>query len=103
MKTTSLLAFCLLCTLGAFGQNLLTPSSFTSTFQVTGHAQQAVPTPMAQEKSLLEGSGQVYTAHGERPLWEVAPIIHETPLGDSARALKKEHEAVKRAEIVWEN
>jgi len=102
MKTTLLLVFCFICTLGAFGQNAIVPSTLMSAFQVTGHAYPAGPAGMAATKDLLEGS-QVYIAHGERPLWEVAPIIHETPLGDSARALKKEHEAVKRAEIVWEN
>ena len=101
MKTI-LFAFCFLCTVSALGQNMIVSSTMVPTFQVTGHASQAGPTAMAEEKDLLEGS-HVYIAHGERPLWEVAPTIHETPLGDSARALKKEHESAKRAEVVWEN
>jgi hypothetical protein len=38
-----------------------------------------------------------------RPLWELAPVKVETPLGDSARMLKKQHANARKADIVWEN
>jgi hypothetical protein len=102
MKTT-LFLFCLFCTAGALGQSVLVSSTLNSTYQVTNHAAQASPQPMAQTRDLLEGSGSVVIAHGERPLWEFAPVKHEVPLGDVARALKKEKENAKKAEIVFED
>ena len=45
----------------------------------------------AMEQSLLENSS-VFVCEGERPLWEVQPLAPQVPLGDIARALRKEHE-----------
>jgi len=98
---TALFVMCLLCTTAALGQASAAPS--LQSLQFASHAQAASPQPMAQERSLLEGAGSVTTAHGERPLWEVAPVIHEIPLGDAARIQKKEHAKVKKAKVVWEN
>jgi hypothetical protein len=100
MKTT-VFALCLLCATAALGQSAGAPS--LQSLQFASHPQSASPQPMAQEHSLLEGSGTVTIAHGELPLWEVAPKIHEVPLGDAARAQKKEHAKVKKAKVVWEN
>jgi hypothetical protein len=63
------------------------------------HASQV---PMSREESLLS-SGAYTSGKGERPLWEVAPPSHTTPLGDVARALKKEHEAARKATFIREN
>ena len=68
----------------------------------SSHANHATQQNMSAEQSLLERSSVVY-AQGERPLWEVAPKSQPTPLGDVARALRKEHEAVKKADIIWQN
>jgi hypothetical protein len=57
---------------------------------------------MAQGHNLLESSGFNY-ARGEKPLWEVAPQTTPTPLGDTARALRKEHAAAQQATKVWTN
>jgi hypothetical protein len=57
---------------------------------------------MTQGQSLLEASGSSY-AHGERPLWEFAPQTAPTPLGDTARTLRKQHAEAKKAAIVWNN
>jgi len=58
---------------------------------------------MAQEQSLLQGSGSVYVAEGERPLWEVAPKEPPAvPLGDVARAYRKQHETAKKAQFVYQ-
>jgi len=103
---TALLAFCFLCTTAALGQSVagsLNGPVMNSAVQMTGHSQHASVQPMAREQSLLEGSSGVYTAHGERPLWEVAPPEPPAlPLGDIARMLKKEHETAKKAQFVYE-
>ena len=39
------------------------------------------------------------SAHGVRPLWEVAKPAYVAPLGDSARMLRQEHMSAKKAEI----
>jgi hypothetical protein len=67
------------------------------------HAQHASPRPMGHAQDLREASGSSF-AQGERPLWEVAPVSQAVlPLGDAARALRKEHAAAKKAEIIWNN
>jgi len=104
MKTTLLVLLCL-CTTAALGQAFggsAGAPAMSSSFQMVGHEQHASARPMAQEQSLLEGSGGVYTAHGERPLWEVAPPEPPAvPLGDIARMLRKEHETAKKAQFVY--
>jgi hypothetical protein len=67
-----------------------------------GHPERAYQQSMASEQVLLEQTAYV-SGKGERPLWEVAPMWHAVPLGDVARALKKERATAKKAEIVWEN
>ena len=66
------------------------------------HPQTASQEPLATEHSLLESTNFVW-AQGERPLWEVAPALNTTPLGDIARMFKEEHSKAKKAEKVWEN
>ena len=58
---------------------------------------------MAREQN-LRGEESPYTyAQGEIPLRDVVIPSTQTPLGDVARKLKKEHEAAKKADIVWVN
>ena len=102
MKTTLLFLFCVLCTVGAFAQSAVTPSAMVDTYQSPDHAQQATPHAMAQERSLLGASSSFSIAHGERPLWEVAPVVHEMPLGDVARLQRKEHATAKKANVTLE-
>jgi len=66
------------------------------------HQSQASEKAISSGKSLLTGSGSV-SAKGERPLWEVAPNNVPVPLGDSARALKKEHAEARKAQVTWVN
>jgi len=102
MKKT-LFTLCLFCATGAFGQmaaSVLT--SETQRIEVPSHEQHAVQQPMGEEKNLLVGSNNI-SGKGARPLWELAPVHYETPLGDSARMLRKQHNEAKKAEIVWEN
>jgi hypothetical protein len=84
---------------GAAGGGL---SSQVSVFQIQSHEAEATQHSMGAEKNLLETSANTW-AQGERPLWEVAPVSHPTPLGDSARLLRQEHASAKKAEFVWNN
>ena len=98
-------ALCFLCSAAAFGQSGASAgalSSQVSTVGFSSHEEFAIQKPMATEHSLLEASTTSW-AQGERPLWEVAPVIYRTPLGDSARQLKKEHENAKKADFIWNN
>jgi hypothetical protein len=102
MKTT-LLAICILGASAAFGQaatNVLSARPQIYTFET--HPEHASRQPLAMEQNLNGNEVLVY-AQGERPLWEVATPVHEVPLGDSARALRQEHETATRAARHWQN
>jgi hypothetical protein len=104
MKTFSLLfVVSVCCAVSAVGQvsgNSL--SSQVQVFTMPDHSEHATQTSLAAGQNLMERSGSSY-AKGERPLWEVMPLAPETPLGDSARAIRKEHAAARKAVIVWMN
>ncbi len=104
MKTIVLL-FCVLCATAAFGQYSAGVSVLNSQPQMlvmAGHPERAAQHEMGSEQRILEGHVFV-AAQGEIPLWEVAPKVVVTPLGDTARALRQEHAAAKKALLVWEN
>jgi hypothetical protein len=102
MKTLILL--CFLSATTAFAQNVAygTVSAEPVIPQFASHASRAAMEPMRADQNLL-GTFAPTVAHGERPLWEVATPAAVTPLGDSARMLKKAHETAKKAEVVWHN
>ena len=104
MRAT-LFAVCILCATAAFGQaGVGCSSSRTLPLQMESNPLHASFQPLAQPQDLSETNATTYTyARGERPLWEVAVETHETPLGDSARALRKEHDVVKKSAKVWSN
>ena len=54
---------------------------------------------MGLEQNLLVNASYLYV-QGERPLWEVQPLAPQVPLGDIARAYRKEHEAAKKADFI---
>ena len=94
---------CTLCTVGVVGQvGGGTMNSQAHALVMSGNPQHASQTAMSAEHSLI-GNSTITSAHGERPLWEVMPEAPVVPLGDSARALRKEHAADKKAVIVWSN
>ena len=64
--------------------------------------QHAAQHAMATESSLLT-SGSISWAKGEVPLAELASPIYHTPLGDVARAYRKEHATMPKAAKVTEN
>lgn len=71
------------------------------TYSVPDHPQHASQGDLRPEQSLL-GSNGVTTAHGERPLSDFPDDKRETPLGDVARAYRKEHAAAEKATIIFE-
>jgi len=98
-----LFVVCALCSVGAVGQvGGGTMNSQAHPLVMSGNPQHASQAAMSAEQSLIGRSTSI-SAHGERPLWEVMPEAPVVPLGDSARALKKEHAAAKKAVMIWSN
>jgi hypothetical protein len=97
-----LFVVCVVCAAGANAQVSGSISSQAQPWTISGNPQHATQTDMATPYSLMERSGTV-SAHGERPLWEFAIEAPVVPLGDSARELRKEHAAAKKAAKVWTN
>jgi hypothetical protein len=56
---------------------------------------------MAMESNLLGASAYSY-AQGERPMSEFVTLKRETPLGDIARAYRKEHAMAPKAVVVFD-
>jgi len=109
MKSFSILVLtaCIFCAVGAFGQVNFgsAVSAPEEGFQMGEHTQFATRQPMGQERDLLEASGSV-SGRGEMPLWEameMMPAKPITPLGDLARAIRKEHALMPKAVLVWNN
>jgi hypothetical protein len=99
MKTT-IFALCFLCATAAFGQSYLSNESHPTEFST--HPQHAAQQGMATSQNVMEQSSPVH-GQGQRPLWEVQPAARTIPLGDIARAVRKEHAGAKKSTIVWEN
>ena len=102
---TALLVLCFFGATVAFGQSAGGAGALSAepvVIEFNSHAQHASYQGMGQEQTLFAQSSNAQ-AHGVRPLWEVAVPSQVTPLGDSARLLKKEHATAKKAEVVWNN
>ncbi len=101
MKTL-LFAFLFLAATAAFGQAGFL-SSQPQIVQIPDHPQHATYASMASEHPLVGGSSDTYTyAKGERPLWEFGSVSQPVPLGDVARAFRREKLAARKAEIIFE-
>jgi hypothetical protein len=103
MKTVIVWLTFLFCATLAFGQNggsvLMAPNA--PNFQITDHPTRAFSAPMPLEQNLL-GGNTLTSASGEMPLWEAPSMSHEVPLGDTARELKKKHDAAPKARLSLE-
>lgn len=105
MKVTFVALFLLVAASLVFGQATAATGALNaqpSVLTLPSHPQHAAFKALAIEQVLTPSSGYTY-AHGERPLWEVAPVPQEVPLGDIARALREEHLKAPRAQYVKEN
>lgn len=98
---TAAFAFCLFAVSNAhaqFGTVLLsTPQPLT----MPDHAQHASQHLMTPESSLLNSWTYTY-AKGEVPLAEVGTLPEQVPLGDVARAYRKEHVNAAKAVLTLE-
>ena len=97
---TALFVLCFLAATTALGQSTGS-AMMSSAVQMSNHAEHASQQSLAQEQNLLERSSYLI-AQGERPLREVqqASKSRPVPLGDIARMFRKDHELVKKADIV---
>lgn len=89
----------------AFAQSGTVLSNQAYVIELPEHPLHAEQHAMAAEQSLVGGSSNTYTyAQGERPLWEFGPISVPVPLGDVARAYRRQKEAMDlpKAVIVLE-
>jgi hypothetical protein len=100
MKMT-LLVFCLLATTAAFGQYSGYISATPQPYHSPDHSAHASYSSMASEQSVV-GGGAYTIGQGDRPASDF-PQLAQIPLGDAARELKKQHEQVKKARVVWTN
>ena len=103
MKTL-LIAVLFLCSGAALSQTAASAlSNQVTPVQIVDHPQHASYKGMACESPLVGGGPETYSyAQGERPLWEFGPVSQPTPLGDIARAVRKEKLTARKAEIVFE-
>jgi len=102
MKTT-IIVFCLLCATAAFAQNGPILSNTPAPVVMAEHPLHASEHALAAETSLFSGMSPYTYAKGEVPLAELGSLPYETPLGDVARAYRKDHIATPKAAKVSEN
>lgn len=101
MKTV-FFAFLLLGASAAYAQSAPVLSNQPFVLQMPEHIEHAAQHDMAESQNLLQ-SGAYTIEKGERPVWEFGPVSDPPkPLGDIARAYRKEHEFARKAEIVFE-
>ena len=98
MKTTLVILF-ILCAAAAFGQTgVAVLSNQPQIIEPASHALHAEQHSLATETPLVGGGAYTY-AQGERPLWEFgSPNPAPAPLGDVARAFRKEKQSARKAE-----
>ena len=103
MKNTLLVVMMVFVGSACFGQAASAISSEPQVIQVPSHPMHADQHSMASEHSLVGGGANTYSyAQGERPLWEFGPVSEPVPLGDVARAARKDKLSAKKAEFVFE-
>jgi hypothetical protein len=103
MKNVLLIAMIVFVGSACFGQTAALLSSQPQVIHMADHPMQATQHSMASEHSLVGGGASTYSyAQGERPLWEFGSVSEPIPLGDVARAARKEKLNAKKAEIVFE-
>ena len=97
-----LLAFFVLCAASAFGQ-AGSISSQAQPVRFADHPEHAEPHEMATQTPIAGGAVDAYTyGQGEQPLWQFGPISQPVPLGDVARAYRKERLTGKKTALVFE-
>jgi len=98
-----ILAMLVLCAAAAFGQAGTGGAVHVQPLQIANNPQHAERRPMATEQPLVGGGADTYSyAQGERPLWEFGPVSEPVPLGDIARAYRKQKQTATKAQFVFE-
>ncbi len=90
MATAAAFAFCIFAASSAHAQSAAVLQNNPQVLQMQTNPQHASQHAMAQESSLLTNWTYTY-AKGELPLAEVGSLPQQVPLGDVARAYRKEH------------
>ncbi len=98
----TIIALCCFWGTAAFGQSASVLSGYPQPLRMAEHPEHASQHALAQETSLLGISTYIY-AKGEVPLSELGSPIYYTPLGDLARAAKKEHANDPKAAKIHED
>jgi hypothetical protein len=102
MKNIILAGF-VFCAAAAFGQATTGGAVHVQPLEFDNNPQHAERQPMAIERPLVGAGVDTYTyAQGERPLWEFGPVTEPVPLGDVARAYRKEKQMARKAQFVFE-
>ena len=103
MKTTLIVLFVLVAAT-SFGQVAGAISSQAQKLDMPEHPMHASTHAMASEQPIVGGTGaDTYAyAQGERPVWEFGPVAPQVPLGDIARAYRREKLTMKKAEFIFE-
>ncbi len=96
MKTT-IIVVCFFCATAAFAQSAPVLSNTPSLVAFLDHPQHASDHAMAKETTLFSSMSPYTYAQGEVPLAELGSLPYETPLGDIARAYRKEHAEAPKA------
>jgi hypothetical protein len=105
MKTiiVALSFLCFLCATAAFGQTAAVLPNNPQPLQMQDHPQHASDHAMAREDSLFSPDSPYSYAQGEVPLADLGSPIYHTPLGDIARANRKDHSTAAKAVKVFDN
>jgi hypothetical protein len=92
---------CVLCAPSAHAQLAPVLQNNPAPIHMADHPQTASEHQIARESTLLSITPYGY-AQGETPLAELGSIPYQMPLGDVARAYRREHELAPKAVVVWE-
>jgi hypothetical protein len=99
MKATIFSLFFLCASAAAFGQASVQSNTPQPLTMPDDRPQHASPHAMGLESSLL-GTSEYSYGRGEQPMSDFVTLKPEIPLGDIARAFRKEHATVPKAVIV---
>lgn len=90
MKTILCTLLFVICVSAAFSQTPAAVNGTAEPLSMSDHPQHAIQHEMRPESTLLDTAVYSY-AKGEVPLSDLGSIQYEIPLGDVARAYRKEH------------
>jgi hypothetical protein len=99
--TPCFLFLCVLCSTSMFAQLGNVLQNTAQPLVLTDHPEHAMQHSMATDQN-LRGMDNFLYVHGEQPVLDYADDKYETPLGDIARAYRKEHALEKKATVSFD-